>query len=116
MTEKPIMSYAAAATPFVPLALQEEDVAVYVSIAATLRCRTEVCAEGFMLATPVARDLAVQLWREASATAPSPDPVIRAQHELHAAQALDAMRALLGMDEARMPHTALAAAGLRYSA
>jgi len=102
--------------PFVPLALGEEDVATYASIGARLGCGTEACAEAFMLATPLARDLAVRLWRGAAMAARETDPVSRAQRQLQATQALEAMRALLGLDPARMPHAALAAAGLRYSA
>jgi hypothetical protein len=102
--------------PFVPLALEEEDVATFASIGATLGCGTEACAEGFMLATPVARDLAVQLWRTAATAREGRDPLSLVQHSLRATQAVETMRALLGIDPARMPHAVLAAAGLRYSA
>ncbi|MXP65582.1 polysaccharide deacetylase [Roseomonas sp. M0104] len=103
---------------FVPLALEVDDIAVYASIGAALDCGTEACAEAFMLATPAARDTAVRLWQamqRLNASRPSA-PGLRAQWQLQARQALEAMRALLGLDPERMPTAALAAAGLRYSA
>jgi len=106
------------AQPFIPLALEEEDIVVYASIGAALECGTERCAEAFMLATPAARDTAVQLWQTVQllSTPRKGTPELRAQWQLQAQQALETMRALLGLDPARMPTTTLAAAGLRYSA
>ncbi|MDJ0390362.1 polysaccharide deacetylase [Roseomonas sp. E05] len=106
------------AQPFVPLALEEEDIAVYASIGAALECGTEACAEAFMLATPTARDTAVRLWQAVQLlnTPHEGAPGLRVQWQLQAQQALEAMRALLGLDPERMPTAALAAAGLRYSA
>ncbi|HWL84050.1 MAG TPA: polysaccharide deacetylase [Roseomonas sp.] len=106
------------AQPFVPLALEEEDLAVYASIGTALDCGTEICAEAFMLATPAARDTAVRLWQAVQLlnTPREGGPDLRAQWQLQARQALEAMRALLGLDPERMPTAALAAAGLRYSA
>lgn len=103
---------------FVPLALEAEDIAVYASIAEALDCGTETCAEAFMLATPAARDTAVRLWQAVQLlNAPREGaPGLRAQWLLQARQALEAMRALLGLDPERMPTAALATAGLRYSA
>ena len=56
----------ASQSTFVPLALEEEDVATYVAMASVLGCTPEECGEGFMMATPLARDAAVLLWRSAA--------------------------------------------------
>jgi len=103
---------------FVPLALEEADIAAYDSIAADLGCDTETCAEGFMLATPAARDAALRLWQGARAInhEAMAAPEDRAQARLRRALLLETLRGLIGLDTARMPHAALAAAGLRYSA
>lgn len=103
---------------FVPLALEEADIAAYDSIAADLGCDIETCAEGFMLATPAARDAALRLWLGAQAIRPDAmaAPADRAQARLRHALLLETLRGLIGLDTARMPHAALAAAGLRYSA
>lgn len=102
---------------FVPLALEKEDIAAYSSIATTLGCDLETCVEAFIFATPKARDTAVELWKAVVVLgAPSaPSAEERAEETLKGQQALDALRALLGLDPERMPHDMLAAAGLRYS-
>ncbi|MFC3126146.1 polysaccharide deacetylase [Pseudoroseomonas globiformis] len=103
---------------FVPLALGDADLAAYASMGFALGCGTEGCAEAFMLATPMARELAVQLWRGAvfAAELPEAEVAARMQRQWQAEQALEAMRALIGLAPERMPHAALAAAGLRYAA
>ncbi|MFZ6765359.1 polysaccharide deacetylase [Pseudoroseomonas sp. WGS1072] len=109
-------------SPFIPLALEEEDIATYAAMAEGLGCDTETCAEAFMLATPLARETAVRLWRgliQGPGGGPSERPDEAAggpARRLQDGRALGAMKALLGLDPARMPVAALAAAGLRYSA
>jgi len=115
----PIPAHAETIAPaFVPLSLEEDDIAAYGGIAAALDCDTEGCAEGFMLATPAARDAALRLWLGAQAIRPDAmaAPADRAQARLRRALLLETLRGLIGLDTARMPHAALAAAGLRYSA
>ncbi|MBC9207751.1 polysaccharide deacetylase [Roseomonas aerophila] len=99
------------ANAFIPLALEEEDIATYAAIADALGCTPEECGEGFMLATPLARDAAVLLWRGAVALM----PVSGAAGSLRLQDALGTLRALLGLDPRLMPHAALAEAGLRYA-
>jgi hypothetical protein len=96
---------------FIPLALEEDDIATYAAIAEALGCTPEECGEGFMLATPLARDAAVLLWRGAVALMPVSGPT----GQLRLQDALGTLRALLGLDPRLMPHAALADAGLRYS-
>ncbi|MCI0754771.1 polysaccharide deacetylase [Teichococcus vastitatis] len=111
-------AFSSDAPAFIPLALDEADMAAYASMGVALGCGTETCAEAFMLATPAARELAVQLWRGAvfAAKAGGAELTARMQAQWQAEQALEAMRALIGLAPERMPHAALAAAGLRYSA
>ena len=101
-----------APAPFVPLALEEADVATYAAIALALNCSAEQCGEGFMLATPVAREAATLLWRGAVALMPSGEP----EDALRLRDALGTLRALLGLDPVLMPLGVLADAGLRYRA
>jgi hypothetical protein len=102
--------------PYVPLALEEDDVATFTAIAAALRCTPEECGEGFMMATPLARDAAVMLWRGAVAVMPAPEIPQTAARAQRLRDALGTLRALLGLDPMLMPHNALAKAGLRYRA
>jgi hypothetical protein len=106
-------THAAAATVahvFVPLALEQEDVATYAAIAEALGCSTEDCGEAFMMATPPARDAAVLLWRGAVQMLPArqPEAALRLQDRL------GTLRTLLGLDPATLPLDALVASGLRY--
>ncbi|PHK93690.1 polysaccharide deacetylase [Pseudoroseomonas rhizosphaerae] len=101
---------------FVPLALEEEDIAAYAAIASGLGCPVERCAEGFMLATPAAREAALRLWQAIlilGATAEL-DAGQRALHRAKADKARADLRALLGLEPRTMPPEALVAAGLRY--
>ncbi|MFC4167963.1 polysaccharide deacetylase [Teichococcus aestuarii] len=104
------------AVPFVPLALEEEDVATYAGIAEGLGCSVERCAEGFMLATPTGREAAVRLWQAIMMLRTVQDGRARqhALYRLKAEEALGNLRALLGLDPAGLPLEALVAAGLRY--
>lgn len=97
---------------FIPLALDEDDIATYAAIADALGCTPEECGEGFMLATPLARDAAVLLWRGAVALM----AVTGSAGQMRLRDALGTLRALIGLDPRLMPHAALAEAGLRYSA
>ncbi|ONG48346.1 polysaccharide deacetylase [Pseudoroseomonas deserti] len=102
--------------PFVPLALEEEDIATYAAIAEALGCGTEDCAEGFMMATPLAREAAVQLWgavQRLQEARPLP-PEARLQRDLQVQEALEALKSLIGLNPAVMPLASLAIAGLRY--
>jgi hypothetical protein len=102
--------------PYVPLALEDEDVATFATMAKALGCTAEECGEAFMLATPLARDTAVLLWRGAVAVMPeagTPQTLARSQR---LRDALASLRALLGLDPALMSHVVLAQAGLRYHA
>ncbi|WP_159999515.1 polysaccharide deacetylase [Roseomonas sp. 18066] len=102
--------------PFVPLALEEEDIATYAAIAGALGCSTEDCAEGFMMATPTARDAAVQLWgavQRLQEARPLP-PEARVTRDLQVREALEALKSLVGLNPAMMPLASLAVAGLRY--
>ncbi len=103
---------AIAAAPYVPLALEPEDVATYAAIAEAIGCSAEDCGEAFMMATPLARNAAVLLWRGAVALRParSPDAALRL------GDALGTLRSLLGLDPAMLPLDALVASGLRYDA
>lgn len=104
------------ALPFVPLALEEEDVAAYAGIAEGLGCSVERCAEGFMLATPMGREAAVRLW-QAILMLREPqggDAEQRVLYRLKAEEALGNLRALLGLNPDGLPLEALVAAGLRY--
>jgi hypothetical protein len=96
---------------FIPLALEEEDIATYSAIAEALGCSVEECGEGFMRATPLARDAAILLWRGAVATLSAPQADLQARHQ----DALGTLRALLGLDPRLMPPAALVEAGLRYA-
>lgn len=104
-------THAAAAIPFVPLALEQEDIATYAAIAEALGCSAEDCAEGFMMATPLARDAAVLLWRGAVSMMPDRQPATA----LRLQDALGTLRTLLGLDPT-LPLDALVASGLRYDA
>lgn len=101
--------------PFMPLALEDDDIATYAAIADALGCSPEECGEGFMLATPLARDAAALLWRGAVALMPVAGSAQSSARELRLQDALGTLRALLGLDPRFMPHAALADAGLRYS-
>ncbi|MCQ4159924.1 polysaccharide deacetylase [Roseomonas sp. GC11] len=109
---------AAEEIPFIPIALEEEDIAAYASMAEALGCSLETCAEGFMLATPAARDTAAQLWgclvrlREAR---PLP-PEARALRDVQIHEGVEALRSLIGLNPDVMSTATLAAAGLRYRA
>ncbi|MBO1080526.1 polysaccharide deacetylase [Roseomonas haemaphysalidis] len=105
-------AHAIAATPYVPLALEPEDVATYAAMAEALGCSAEDCGEAFMLATPLARDAAVLLWRGAAAMLPAST----ANAALRLQDALGTLRTLLGLDPAMLPLDALVASGLRYHA
>lgn len=115
------MIQAAASLPesFVPLALELEDLMTYGRIADAIGCDLESCAEGFMLATPVAREAAVQLWQELQAQQAVAETDAQAarraisQHRVLAMQ--QALLRLLGLDPG-LPPAALAAVGLRYDA
>lgn len=104
------------AVPFVPLALEEEDVATYAGIAEGLGCSVERCAEGFMLATPTGREAAIRLWQAIMMlrAAQGGRAKQHALYQLKAEEALGNLRALLGLDPAGLPLEALVAAGLRY--
>jgi hypothetical protein len=104
--------HAAVPGTYVPLALEPEDVATYAAMAEALGCSAEDCGEAFMLATPLARDAAVLLWRGVAAMA-------RAQGReaaLKQQDSLGTLRTLLGLDLAMLPLDALVASGLRYHA
>jgi hypothetical protein len=104
---------------FVPLALEIDDILTYGRIAEAVGCEIETCVEGFMLATPLAREAAVGLWQRAQGLqAQAESEAELAQRVLlraKAEEARDALASLLGLDPA-MPAAALAAAGLRYDA
>ena len=102
--------------PYLPLALEEEDIATFTAIAEGLGCTPEECGEAFMMATPLARDAAVMLWRGAVATMPRPDVPQTPLRAQHLRDALGTLRALMGLDPMLMPLDALAEAGLRYRA
>jgi hypothetical protein len=114
--QQPLADPSLADPPFMPLSLEEEDIATYAAIAEALGCDTERCAEGFMMATPRAREAAVQLWnavqrlREAR---PLP-PEARAARDLQLQEALQALKALIGLNPQLLPLASLAVAGLRY--
>lgn len=95
---------------FIPLALEEEDIATYAAIAHALGCTAEECGEGFMMATPLAREAAVLLWRSAVALMSASG----ATASLRLQDTLGTLRTLLGLDPRLVPHAALAEAGLRY--
>nr|WP_237182526.1 polysaccharide deacetylase [Roseomonas marmotae] len=99
--------------PYIPLALEEEDVA---AMAGALDCTVEECGEAFMLATPLARDAAVLLWRGALALMPQSEMPRAPDRALQLRDALADLRTLLGLEPQLLPHAALARAGLRYSA
>lgn len=102
--------------PFVPLALEEEDLEAYATMAEALGCELQSCAEGFMMATPLAREAAVQLWngvQRLRETRPLP-AAARAQRELQVQEGLAALKALIGLNPQAMPLASLAVAGLRY--
>ncbi len=101
----------ASQSTFVPLALEEEDVATYVAMASVLGCTPEECGEGFMMATPLARDAAVLLWRSAVPLLGATEPDAR----LRMRNTIASLKALLGLDPQLLPHSALAEAGLRYN-
>jgi hypothetical protein len=107
-----VQTHAAAPYPYVPLALEQEDIATYAAIAGALGCSTEACGEAFMLATPLARDAAVLLWRGVAAM----DPASAPEAALRLRDALGTLRTLLGLDPAMLPLDALVASGLRYHA
>nr|WP_194433706.1 polysaccharide deacetylase [Pseudoroseomonas ludipueritiae] len=100
--------------PYVPLALEEDDIATFSAIAEALGCTPEECGEGFMMATPLARDAAVMLWRGAVAAMPQPEVPQTAARIQRLRDTLGTLRALLGLDPLLMPIDALAEAGLRY--
>lgn len=100
--------------PYVPLALEEDDIATFSAIAEALGCTPEECGEGFMMATPLARDAAVMLWRGVVAVMPRPEVPQTAARAQRLRDALGTLRALLGLDPLLMPLDALAEAGLRY--
>lgn len=115
---------ASAQPAYVPIALEEADIATYAAMAEALGCRLEDCAEGFMMATPGARGAAAMLWRgigtlaeRLGAEADGPEAsALRTAAEPYRIQALMALRGLIGLDTVAMPHADLAAAGLRYAA
>ncbi|EFH13730.1 hypothetical protein [Teichococcus cervicalis] len=118
MTAETLRSDPAETPPYVPLALEEEDVAAYAAMAEAMGCSLEACAEGFMMATPMARELAVKLWlllqrlRElAAAEAGAGEAALR---DLQLQEGLQTLRRVLGLEPAAMPHDVLAEAGLRY--
>lgn len=104
---------------FVPLALEMDDILTYGRIADVVGCEIEVCAEGFMHATPLAREAAVRLWQGWQALQARAESDAELAHRVllraRAEQARDALASLLGLDPA-MPPAALAAVGLRYVA
>ncbi len=107
-----IHTAAAPIAAYVPLALEQEDVATYASMAEALGCSAEACGEAFMMATPLARDAAVLLWRGAAALTASREPGAALRLE----DMLGTLRSLLGLDPALLPLDALVASGLRYDA
>ncbi|WBV45536.1 polysaccharide deacetylase [Pseudoroseomonas cervicalis] len=120
MTAETLRSEPAETPPYVPLALEAEDVAAYAAMAEAMGCSLEACAEGFMMATPLARELAVKLWlllqrlRELSGLrggAPGEEAALR---DLQLQEGLQTLRRVLGLDPDAMPHDVLAEAGLRY--
>lgn len=101
---------------FVPLSLEEEDIATYAAIAEGLSCSVEGCAEGFMLATPKAREAALRLWQAILILEMSQDQEAgqRALHRAKADKARVNLRSLLGLEPDTVSPEALVAAGLRY--
>jgi hypothetical protein len=102
--------------PYVPLALEADDVATFTAIAGALGCTPEECGEAFMMATPLARDAAVMLWHGAVAAMPRMDVPQTATRAQRLRDTLATLRALLGLDPMLMPPDMLAEAGLRYRA
>ncbi len=117
MTAETLRSAAADPPDYVPLSLEEEDVAAFASMAEAMGCSLEACAEGFMMATPLARELAVKLWlllRRLRDLPPSGAEGEAATRALQLQEGLQTLRRVLGLDPAAMPHDVLAEAGLRY--